>query len=266
MTPQIPVALDTTGENVLPADAKQGPFKCIECAMPLVLVEGGCHFAHESDFCGCFPGETLKIVAAQLVIAKYLARIKLIQTCHEGHRTERQYEGHTASLDFRFKGHSPGDVAVIKDGEMDAIIEVKGETCVSKDEDYSYRRFLVSPQNWYEVDANTVFAAQSSLRDTEGSVEVDATNHRSCKPCHTHWVNFEYPSLRREIFLAGFYRPPPPQPDKRVLAATKIQSVARACRGKGHADMLRALPDNLFHPEFGAVRKRKLAIDDSRFM
>lgn len=29
--------------------------------------------------------------------------------------------------------------------------------------------------------------------------------------------------------------------------------------------MLRALPDNLFHPEFGAARKHKLEIDDSRF-
>lgn len=51
---------------------------------------------------------------------------------------------------------------------------------------------------------------------------------------------------------------------KQWLSATKMQCVFRAYRSTKRANILRSHPDNLFS-EFGALRKRKLEIDDTRF-
>lgn len=52
---------------------------------------------------------------------------------------------------------------------------------------------------------------------------------------------------------------------KQSLAATKIQSVFRVYGSQKRVDVLRSQPGNLFDVEFGASRKRKLEIDDTRF-
>ena len=49
------------------------------------------------------------------------------------------------------------------------------------------------------------------------------------------------------------------------LSATKLQCMFRVYRAKRRANVLRSHPDNLFHAEFSASRKRKLEIDVTRF-
>lgn len=184
-----PVALDNTGAKVLPtAELKDTTFACIECAMPLVLVEGGsssqcCHFAHGSgDAYGCPAGESLKIVAAQLVVAKYFTKIRVVRTCREGHEPQKQDEGCTASLEFRYVGHYPGDVSVLEDGKLKAIIEVKGPR-PTMHSDLHARISHVGADSLWEVNVNTIIGAQSGLHSAEGNFILDATNHAGCDQC-----------------------------------------------------------------------------------
>lgn len=127
-------------------------------------------------------GGSLKTLAAQLIVTEYITKIKFMQMCSKGHKLEKEYQGCTASLESRYVGHYPGDVAVLEDGKLKAIVEIKVPrgTAVG---DLWVREYLVGAENLWEVDADTVIGAQSRLHYAKGNVDLDANNPAKCQPC-----------------------------------------------------------------------------------
>lgn len=215
----IPLAPDNSEGKVLPTtDNDQCPFTCIKCAGSLVLVQGNtsqcCHFAHVSVNAGCSGGESLKTLAAQLIVARYITKITFMQTCgRRKHRLEKKYEGCTASLEFRYAGHCPGDVAVIEDGKLKAIIEIKGSRATTGG-DLGDRASRVGPENLWEVDADKVINAQSSLHFAEGNVDFGATNHQNCQPCMLELRTSQQWKILKRAIARGDWDPPTSKADR----------------------------------------------------
>lgn len=90
----VPIALDRNGNTVLPdCDKSEGPFECVECSESLLVRQGEknqWHFAHATDS-SCPGGESLKHLAAKLIVANYITKINLVKTCsgrlRQVHRT-----------------------------------------------------------------------------------------------------------------------------------------------------------------------------------
>ena len=238
MAQRIPLALDKNGVKVLPAAElrDQEKFTCIECAMDLVLVGSDSsqtwHFAHASgEDHDCPAWESLKTLAAQLIIVKYITRIKLATWCgRKEHKLEKQYEGCAASLDTRYAGHYPGDVAVIEDGELKAIVEVKCPRGWAHGE-FSTRKSRVGSENVWEVDANAIIDAQSRLHSTEGSFELDATNHE-CQQCTVDWLaSAQFKRLNRAIARGDWDPPSPTRAEKKRRREARLYPYGKPSDG-----------------------------------
>lgn len=185
----VPVARDKNGVMVLPSCEKtQGPFKCVECSERLVVRQGGVnrwHFAHMgTDAAGCSGGgESLRQLAAKLIVTKYIKIINFVQLCPSGqHKHERQYELCATSEDIDYDGRHSSDVAIAQDGELRAVIEVK--VChATTGAALELRVCRVGVENMWVVDTMKVLRSQCELHYAKGNIDFEAANNTECGPC-----------------------------------------------------------------------------------
>lgn len=185
----IPVALDKDGVIVLPSCAKDhGPFKCIECSDKMVVRQGDkrrWHFAHlGTDASGCSAGgESMRQLAAKLIVAKYITKINFVHSCPSGqHRHFRYYERYTSPQEFRYDGQNSADVPVVEDGNLRAIVEVK--LChATTGRALESRISLVGVENLWVVDATKVLESQCELHHSKSKIKLHAETSTGCRPC-----------------------------------------------------------------------------------
>lgn len=235
MAQTIPLALDKNRGKVLPGEEikDEGPFTCIECAMPVVLAQGNSSFAHASgEDHDCPAGESLKTLAARMIIAKYITKIQLSTMCSKReHKLEKQYARCTASLDLRYVGHYPGDVAVMEGGELKAIVGVK---CFRNNaySHYSTRIDRVGHENVWEVDADAIIAAQSRIHATEGSFHLDAANHSRCRACTVAITNSpQWKKLKRAISRGDWDPPSPTRAERKKQREARLYPYGKPLDG-----------------------------------
>ncbi|CAN0421536.1 unnamed protein product, partial [Ectocarpus sp. 8 AP-2014] len=176
----IPVAKNKTGETVTPTcNKEEGPFACLGCAKPLVLRQGErnqWHFAHHSnndDECSA-GGETYIHLAAKLLLVTYITRFEFASKCGRlRHDHEKQYQGCTAVQEYRYDGVHSADVAVLRDGNLEAIIEVM-VTHKTEGEPLASRIERVGGDNVWEVEAMDVWRQRKRLSLTTDTIHVSS--------------------------------------------------------------------------------------------
>lgn len=132
MLGHIPIAQTQAGVLVVPScSKKEGPFKCLECSGDFILKQGKIkvfHFAHRHLSPGCSGGgESALHRAGKLLIEKYCCRLIFKGQCVTGkHHITRQYPDSCAQQEYRYDPHKmySADVALFREGEIEAIIEV----------------------------------------------------------------------------------------------------------------------------------------------
>lgn len=157
--------------------------------MVLKQGDGQYCFLHDSpDSSGCSGAETLKLFAAKLIVEEYFKHMNFTQTCLKGeHKLEKLYDKCTISEKGRgYDGHYPGDVPLLQDGKLKALIEVKDSRAPTGG-DFRTRVNLVGPENVWEIDANTLIEVELLLfyerSYTKGVVNLDAINIANCQQC-----------------------------------------------------------------------------------
>lgn len=176
----IPVAKDNLSQTVTPTCLKEnGPFTCLGCAKPLVLRQGEknrWHFAHHSkdnadDECSA-GGETYIHLAAKLLLVTDIARFEFFADCDRlRHVYEKGYQGCTAVQEHRYDGIHSADVGVLRDGKLEAIVEVMA-THKTQGEALASRIECVGAANVWEVEAMDVLKMQKQLTLTTDTVRL----------------------------------------------------------------------------------------------
>lgn len=188
----IPIAMDSNGVTVTPTCNKdQGPFKCLGCSMDLTLRQGEknrWHFAHVSvDRTGCSAGgESYIHRAAKLILVQYLHRFTFVQYCRDDkHQTTENYDGCSASDEFRYDDTHTADVAVfLPEDELKAIIEVKVSHSTVGNALES-RMYKVGRDNVWEVEGIDVLNSQRRLTVTGEQIRLySLIKKETCEECN----------------------------------------------------------------------------------
>ena len=176
----IPVARSKTGQTVTPTCSKEnGPFTCLGCAKALVLRQGEknrWHFAHHSkddddEECSA-GGETYIHLAAKLLLVTDIARFEFFADCDRlRHVHEKGYQGCTAAQEHRYDGIHSADVGVLRDGKLEAIVEVMA-THKTQGEALASRIECVGAANVWEVEAMDVLKVQKQLSSTTDTIRL----------------------------------------------------------------------------------------------
>lgn len=114
---------------------------------------------------------------AKTILVMHIRRINFVDRfTFESGSIDRQYEGCTASCNFRYDDYHSADVALFsEDGRLRAIIDVELSRA-KREETLESKVYRVGAQNVWEVDASRVIHLQSRLRSAEGSVDLVARN------------------------------------------------------------------------------------------
>lgn len=137
----------------------------------------------DNDECSA-GGETYVHLAAKLLSVTHITRFDFAAKCGRlRHAVEKQYHGCTAAQEHRYDGVHSADVAVLRAGELEAIVEVMA-THKTDGESLASRIECVGGDNVWEVEAMGVWRQQKRLTLTTDTIHVPSLlSLKDCAEC-----------------------------------------------------------------------------------